>query len=29
MLVGVVGGKLMVEGEIEAASRGGANKYFT
>lgn len=29
VLVVVVGGKLMVEGESEAASRGGANKYFT
>lgn len=29
MLVGVVGGKLMVGGESETASRGGANKYFT
>lgn len=29
MLVGVVGGKLMVGGESKAASRGGANKYFT
>lgn len=29
MLVGVVGGKLMVGGESEAASQGGANKYLT
>lgn len=27
--LGVVGGKFMVGGKSEAASRGGANKYFT